>query len=769
MVLRVSAFALAGLVAGCGGGSNKNDLTVDRQGLDDPNRFLEYFDPQAQLSAGEYRVTAGRAASGTTQAFKLEIDLANGDFIEQNGRWNSGQTTVNYSFDLSEYGGAVIRLSSSADNILTLTHADTGAQVSQVDSAGAGGTEKLTFLESEVDSTTYANAYYDAVDPLSQRRTLAGFKEASGFDDCVKPIITVKFRDTKDLGYGRHMRACTQTPDGGFAYFVDNYQVDPIPEIAYSELNLDAVLEEDIRWNIGTNAIEYTRPVNQAGMPVNDANGNTVRILKFFTYEPRTAGSDSQRDLRLQADLDGRGNKAMPMICVQCHGGRLLPLNPDGTFPRLRADDNLGVPGGVEAKLQALEVDTFEFPASGPFTRANQEEKIRRINESVYDSYTDPTRIGDYGEPGEWDPTFVADLLDGWYGGDISLVGAKFDQSYVPPGWRPDPVSGTPPVGADDLFREVVSPRCVVCHGKRGSDLQDDINFSTYQKFIGHADQLEELIFDEALMPAALVEFDAMWQDGQSDDEATLIGSFLPNFSHGNADGSVDRPGSAHADAGPDRTVSGLPMTLSGEDSFFAERYNWSLVSSPGAGARLRNTGSARATLAGTAGDGDYTVRLTVTDDDGGQDTDTVTITVDSGMMIGSNPVPAPRDLRFDDPDDATPVLDIRHILQNGAGGSTCVSCHVNGGAYVPGSGIPMWWTDGTDQSTTPGKTAADLPTLYDRAMTRVNLRDPNTSLILRKPSGNHHNGGLIGGFDLNGSHLGYDMFYTWIVEGAPQ
>jgi hypothetical protein len=155
-----------------------------------------------------------------------------------------------------------------------------------------------------------------------------------------------------------------------------------------------------------------------------------------------------------------------------------------------------------------------------------------------------------------------------------------------------------------------------------------------------------------------------------------------------------------------------------------------------------------------------------VTDANGNLDTDTATITVDSTVMINSTVVPAPRDLRFR----TSGAITIRDILQNGAGGTSCTSCHASGGAYG-GTGIPVWWTDGADQSIA-GKGPADLPSLYDRAMTRVNLRDPETSLLLRKPSGNHHNGLLVGGFDLDGAstdHLAYDMFYTWIIEGAPQ
>lgn len=747
-------------LAGCGGKGQKNpELVQDPGSFGDADRFLEFFDPQAQLAGGEYEVVASRAAAGSIQGYTLEIDLSSGAFIERNGRWESGETSDTFTFDLAEFGGAIIRLESSADNAITVRHASSGMVVGTADEGGTTVTESLKMLESEVDSSLYAGAYYEAVDPLGERTTLAAWKKASGFADCGKPVIEVKFRDTKDLGYGRHMRACRETPDGGFAFFVDNYQVNPIPEVAYSDLNLDAVLEEDVEWTIGANAIEFTRPQDSDGTVRDDL----PYIAKFFTFEPRSVGSDDSRERLRKANLDGRGNKAMPMICVQCHGGRLLPLNPDGTFPRLRTDDNLGISGGVEAKLQALEVDTFEFPESGPFSRKNQEENLRKINETVQSSYS----MGDYDGSGEWDSSFVTDLLDGWYGGDVSDPGAEFDQSYVPPGWRPDPSTGSPPVGADDLFTEVISPRCIVCHGKRGSNLQSDINFSTYAKFIGHAEQLEELIFDEALMPAALVEFDAMWEDGESNEEAATIGSFLPDFSHGNNDGTVQQPGDAHADAGPDRTVSSLPVTLSGEDSSFGESFRWELVSSPADGALISNGSSVRATLEGDTGDGDYVVRLTVTDDEGGQDSDTARISVDSGMTINGLAVPAPRDLRFS----SAGTVTVRDILQNGAGGRVCTQCHSPAATGTGIVGIPMWWTDGTDQSTT-GKAAADLPSLYDRAMTRVNLRDPEASLILRKPSGNHHNAGLITGFDTEtggNAQFAYDLFYTWIIEGAPE
>jgi len=44
----------------------------------------------------------------------------------------------------------------------------------------------------------------------------------------------------------------------------------------------------------------------------------------------------------------------------------------------------------------------------------------------------------------------------------------------------------------------------------------------------------------------------------------------------------------------------------------------------------------------------------------------------------------------------------------------------------------------------------------------------------LRKPSGNHHGGGQLGGFDAtvlpgDPARVNYDLFLNWILNGAPR
>jgi hypothetical protein len=58
----------------------------------------------------------------------------------------------------------------------------------------------------------------------------------------------------------------------------------------------------------------------------------------------------------------------------------------------------------------------------------------------------------------------------------------------------------------------------------------------------------------------------------------------------------------------------------------------------------------------------------------------------------------------------------------------------------------------------------------YLELLQRINFKEPIESPLLRKPSGNHHFGGQIGGFDLDGGNrYNYDLFLNWILQGAPR
>jgi hypothetical protein len=319
----------------------------------------------------------------------------------------------------------------------------------------------------------------------------------------------------------------------------------------------------------------------------------------------------------------------------------------------------------------------------------------------------------------------------------------------VPAGWQPDPGTGTPPAGADDLFREVIAPNCMVCHSRRGTNLgtnqafdtRQDIDFSTYERFISHAEQVERFIFRKGVMPLGMLNFDAFW-DNSDPGRAELLASHLPDFSSFNDDGEIQKPGTPYAVIAAPR-ITNVPVTLSAEGSSFADSYQWSIVN-PVTDATLTGDNTARPVF--KAPTGDYTLQLIVSKDGVQSEPVTVDISVDTSLQ------PAPIDIRFDP--------HIKNVLQANSLGTACANCHAPPGSPgTPVEGVPLYYTD----------TQVEGRELYLEVLQRVNFKEPVESLLLRKPSGNHHYGGLIGGFDLEGNRENYDLFLTWILQGAPR
>ena len=56
---------------------------------------------------------------------------------------------------------------------------------------------------------------------------------------------------------------------------------------------------------------------------------------------------------------------------------------------------------------------------------------------------------------------------------------------------------------------------------------------------------------------------------------------------------------------------------------------------------------------------------------------------------------------------------------------------------------------------------------VYQTVRSLVDFDDPENSRLLLKPSGHHHAGGTLTGFDLAGDRSNYDLFLNWILEGA--
>ena len=604
----------------------------------------------------------------------------------------------------------------------------------------------------EVNSLAYATAYYEAIDPNSDRDTLAKFKAQNGIGQpsggatgVIEESVTVG--DQRDLGYGRRMTA-RQNADGTLAFVVDNFLVGGYG--AYSPFNLEAAIVGATQWHLGTNGIEFS-----------PGPGGTVKFVKLYTFDPVTG----QR--LMMANLDGRGNKAMPTVCITCHGGRGDPLTPpDATGKRLFAKVmNLvsQARGDVAAQLHPFEPAALDFSTLPGFSRAMQESKLKTINKMVLCSLPltaasafgeDTCRAGLRPASGgiatvnEYQSTVAEHLKDMYGGNGLPLNATTTVDSYVPTGWQS--------VGQSTLYANAQAQACRVCHLLRGTGNQSDINFDTYAKFDGYADRIKAHVADRGNMPLAKLIYDKYWSTPSINGP---IGQFL--IGKGYADGA-QKPGRPVADPGPGRVVKQGATSLSAAASLYSSDYQWSIVSGPVGGASLASATGLQTTFNATA-DGTYRVQLIASK--GAVQSTPVQITIEVSNVLPYDPAA----LRF--------ATDIKPIL--GAGGANCVSCHQPGGngTVIP----PIWYTD-YDRNGDGLTNSVDEAWFYTELRGRINFTDIVASPLLRKPSNHHHNGGQqpgfnttakpepVAAFDSSATGRGnYDKVLNWILNGAPQ
>jgi hypothetical protein len=603
------------------------------------------------------------------------------------------------------------------------------------------------YEEPGLQSATYAQAYYAAIDPANQRDTLNEFISYHQNDG--SDWTHVIFRDTKDLGYGRDMYMRAHNNANGcaeIAFYVRNFAVEPVPGFDYGPLNLEAAINNDTEFHSGTNAIEV-------GHADNDVNCTSPRFLKFFSYAPT-----GERLLFL--DFDGRGDKAMPQICVSCHGGILRPLDDNRNFTITYPDDDHTVIGDTKSRLMDLSVGTFEFSDMPGFTRAEMEPGLKVMNDVILSTYV-PTQNPAGSTEGEWQGAFAHEILAGYYTDSSSgRPSPTYIDEFVPNGWRSS-MAADRPADTDRLYRDVIGPHCIVCHAGQGTNLQSQmdpqsqmdllsiIDFETWEKFASYAEDTARLVFDEGRMPLSLWAFDAFWDDPEKPKLlASLIAPLVSDFDmmqYINDDGSIKRPGRPIANAGLDRHVPpNTPITLNGGSSLFANQFHWEIVTQPSNANPTLDQAASLTPVFTTDTVGAYDLSLTVSNNGSMSHTDMVTLEVDDQARD-------PALLRFSD---------VKGILQQ-EGRSGCVGCHAGQSRFL---GIPVWFTD--TQSAPPSLS------LYQQVRGRVNFEDIPRSPLLTKPAGAYHAASQRPGFDVSypvGSpeREYYDLFVNWIYAGA--
>ena len=585
----------------------------------------------------------------------------------------------------------------------------------------------------QTNTPGYAQAYYAAIDPDNTKDTVAKWKAANGFDTGTGTQLTAVFGDSRDLGFGRWMTA-RQNPDGTVAFFVENYLVKTGASYGFSPINLEAAIVRDPKSLVYLAGVEFSP---------GPAGGSS--FAKFFSFDVVTG----QRETMV--DIDGRGDKAMPGPCITCHGGRADALTPPDASgkPRFNLLQNAvsKTRGDTQGQLPPFEVNTFQFSTTPGYTRAEQEAALKMMNRWVLCSYPLPApstfpedACRRKASSGEWQGT-VGALVKAAYGGD-GLPNPTYADAGVPAPWTA--------AGQTALYTAVIAPACRQCHIMRGTGMQSDIDFTTYEKFQPYADRTFATVVNRGNMPLAKLVYDTFHASSGEQTLANFLGG--QGFAASDASGHPLRPGRPIADPGPDRVLRQGATRLSGTGSLFASTYAWSIVSAPsGPLPALTDANTAQPTF-NAASDGTYVLSLVVGNDSAQSAPKSLTLVVNNALT------PAPNAISFSD---------IKAILQDG---QKCQFCH-NPASPFP---APIYFTNEDRDGDGVAGTATDDAWYYAEVKSRVNFEEIAASALLQKPSGFHHRGGRGDGFDTSAApgqpgRVKYDVFLNWALNGAPQ
>jgi mono/diheme cytochrome c family protein len=162
----------------------------------------------------------------------------------------------------------------------------------------------------------------------------------------------------------------------------------------------------------------------------------------------------------ISANLDGRGERPVPQLCMICHGGQIPSQN--GGVPAF------GTAAEVKLNARFLPFDHrfFTFPSSpASLSKANQEASIKNLNEQIVNAAPPATS----GDP-------ILEVISGMYNNGASATQIP---NFTVPGWVNGASANLP--NQQSFYQGVVAQECRTCHAAQPfSQLQ----FNTSDKFL---------------------------------------------------------------------------------------------------------------------------------------------------------------------------------------------------------------------------------------------------------------------------------------------
>ncbi|HEV2805766.1 MAG TPA: carboxypeptidase-like regulatory domain-containing protein [Chthoniobacterales bacterium] len=315
---------------------------------------------------------------------------------------------------------------------------------------------------------TASKNYYTTLDPSGAANSFEKFKNIHGFSQNpgtpTANEIVAQYANSGDLGFGRDMH-CLAGGNGDVVCYVTNYGT------GYSNIypgpgtpDADDAQAAGNRATVGQSAEVATVAMEYSDLP--GAPGN--KVVKFYVYKKAltdpaavTATNPTGAYARsISANLDGRGERPVPQLCMICHGGQ-IPQQAGGV-PAF--GNNAQVTFG--SRFLPFDHRFFTFPASpAGLSKANQETRIKNLNEQIVNA-APPAGAGDP----------IAEVVSGFYNNGTSAVQIA---NFTVPGWATGQSANAP--NQQNFYQQVIANECRTCHiAQPYAQLQ----FNTSDKFL---------------------------------------------------------------------------------------------------------------------------------------------------------------------------------------------------------------------------------------------------------------------------------------------
>ncbi|MFV2054897.1 MAG: PPC domain-containing protein [Thiohalomonadales bacterium] len=345
------------------------------------------------------------------------------------------------------------------------------------------------------------------------------------------------------------------------------------------------------------------------------------------------------------------------------------------------------------------------------------------------------------------------ELIRGWYGGR-QLPSPTFNGQFIPVGWTAANNPGAI-ANPETLYLDVIGPTCRACHAQRGVLARNELDFSTYAKFMTFADKTKSLVYDKGLMPLAKRTFENHFWNGA---KPTILAQHL------NIAADL-QPGRNIANAGLSRTGAlavrtGSSVKLNGNGSLFTNgNFAWTVTSPSLIVSQL--TGITPTFVADEIGN--YQITLDTSGNTAGTVETTSSITIESSLTAPAA-ISFRNDLSISNPQATT-------TAQNSF--ATCNLCH----SLSPGELTPT--SRQRFVIARESASSAELDEYYRVVRDRTDLRLPLESLLARKGLVNNvpHDGNDSPGplqnkwrFIPESGFVGaarFTLYLRWLLEGA--